>query len=221
VGGLFSTSTNLGRGEIVSAGARDAFVVHFDESGIPVWSRVFGSTGGDEITGIAADATGRVYVCGRFEGTVDFDAAALTSAGGSDGFVASFEPDGTARWAVRTSGPAADHLGHIAHAPGGVLVSGGGFFESFSAGGIDVVSAGREDGILVAHDDAGNVLWATALGGTGSDSIRDVATGLDGAVYAIGIYNETADFGTGPRTADAADFFVVAVVGTGHEDAPA
>src|SRR5215203_5318763 len=75
---------------------------------------------------IKSDAAGNVYVCGFFEGTVDFDPGPgmrnLTSAGGSDGFFAKYDCSGNFVFAKALGGSsendivyslALDNLGNI------------------------------------------------------------------------------------------------------------
>ncbi len=48
-----------------------------------------------------SDASGNYYVAGEFEGTVDFGAGPLTSAGGSDIFFLKLDPSGSVIWSKR------------------------------------------------------------------------------------------------------------------------
>ena len=78
----------------------------------PSWVFGVGGLEYDQATDVAIDAAGNVYAVGRFNGTVDFDpgpgTAELTSAGGSDAFVAKYSPNGTYLWARQMGGPASD-----------------------------------------------------------------------------------------------------------------
>jgi hypothetical protein len=67
-------------------------------TGAPVWGKGFGTSGDDQGTGMAVDATGRIFVTGVLLGSVDYGGGTLTSAGGA--FVlASFDAEGDYRWA--------------------------------------------------------------------------------------------------------------------------
>lgn len=59
-----------------------------DLEGKIVWSRQFGSSGGDKALGVVADATG-AYVAGVTSGVLQG-----ANAGGDDAFVRKYSPDG-------------------------------------------------------------------------------------------------------------------------------
>ncbi|WP_437635489.1 hypothetical protein [Sorangium sp. So ce854] len=93
------------------------------------WARGFGGPSTDYGRSIASDASGNYYVTGSFEGTVDFGAGPLTSAGGQDVFLLKLDPSGTLLWSKRF-GTNHTEIG------GAVTVDGNG----------DVLLAGRYDG---------------------------------------------------------------------------
>ncbi|WP_438017697.1 hypothetical protein WMF18_00740 [Sorangium sp. So ce315] len=95
------------------------------------WARGFGGPGTDYASSIASDAAGNYYVIGSFEGTVDFGAGPLTSAGGRDVFLLKLDPSGALIWS-RRFGTVHREVGDA------VTVDGNG----------DVLLAGRYDGDL-------------------------------------------------------------------------
>lgn len=77
-GVIFNTDTVLGNVDF----ANSAFVVKYDISGSPVWTKaVFdtGSGGGIYGTGIAVSRPGNVYIAGCFGGTISFGAVPLVN----------------------------------------------------------------------------------------------------------------------------------------------
>jgi hypothetical protein len=78
------------------------------------WSQRFGSTGGDQSSGLAITPTGDVIVVGSFEGTVDFGGGPLVSAGSSDIFVARYSPAGVHQWSKRFGGTSLDYATDVA-----------------------------------------------------------------------------------------------------------
>ncbi|MBI4705913.1 MAG: hypothetical protein HY744_32880 [Deltaproteobacteria bacterium] len=62
------------------------------EPGGHLWSKGFGSSGGDQGRAVALDANGNALVAGLFSGTVDFGGGPLVSAGGHDIFVLKLAP---------------------------------------------------------------------------------------------------------------------------------
>ena len=69
-------------------------------------SITFGGTGTDYGYGVAVDGSGNVYTTGYFEGTVDFGAGDVTSAGGRDGFVTKYNAAGVHQWTTTFGGTA-------------------------------------------------------------------------------------------------------------------
>jgi hypothetical protein len=92
VTGSLAGAADFGGGALTSGGNGDIFVVKLDASGAHQWSKRFGDAAPQVGQGIAADAAGNALVTGYFNGTVDFGAGPLTSAGGADIFLAKFGP---------------------------------------------------------------------------------------------------------------------------------
>jgi len=91
--GFFQGAVDFGGGPLVSAGSYDIFVAKLAATdGAPLWSKRFGSASDDIGYAVAMDAAGDVVATGYFQGTVDFGAGPLTSAGAQDAFVLSLGP---------------------------------------------------------------------------------------------------------------------------------
>ncbi len=147
----------------------------------------FGSTGWDSARDVAFDPVGNAYVVGQFAGTVDFGGGTTaTSAGGSDGFVASFGPDGVLRWVLPMGGTADDVLRSAAWDPSTESVIVVGTFQRTASfgptGGTTIASAGDRDVVVAAMSESGRVQWARSIGGAGTDTGKRVATG-GGRIY--------------------------------------
>jgi hypothetical protein len=90
--GEFRGEFDFGNGTYASAGLRDIFVLKLDPCGNLLWSKQIGNALDNAYEALAVDKTGKVYVGGRFEGTIDFGGGPLTSAGSTDIFVVAYEP---------------------------------------------------------------------------------------------------------------------------------
>src|SRR5262249_24301705 len=111
VTGFFSGTATFGPGEanqtlLTSAGGTDIFVAKYSTSGELVWVKRAGGTGADQANGIGVDSSGNSYVTGLFNGSATFgggeaNQTVLTSAGGTDIFVAKYNSDGTLAWAKK------------------------------------------------------------------------------------------------------------------------
>ncbi len=164
-----------------------------------------GDSGSDGGQAVATDAAGNVYVTGYFSASADFDPSpgvyTLTSAGGSDAYVAKYTPGGALVWAKGLGGVAQEiGAGVAVDANGSVYITG-----SFSGtadfdpspGVYNLTSAGTDDAFVSKLDAAGNFLWARQLGGTGVDYASALAADDAGNVYTTGLFDGTADFDPG------------------------
>jgi hypothetical protein len=99
VAGQFANSIDFGGGALISAGAGNAFLARFDHDGTYRSAMSFGGDAAAAATSVVVDSSGRPVIAGHFNGSVDFGGGAWPTAGARDAVVASFELDGTSRWA--------------------------------------------------------------------------------------------------------------------------
>lgn len=145
----------------------------------------FGGAGFDGASEIAFDPAGNAYVGGSFSETFTFGGITFTSAGGTDGFVASFAPEGTLRWAVPVGGPADDLIRSVAwDATLEQVVAVGMVDGTATAGTFSLTTAGSRDAVVLALDSAGTVRWARTIGGPESDEGKHVAVS-EGNAYVV------------------------------------
>ncbi|MFC6221869.1 T9SS type A sorting domain-containing protein [Hymenobacter artigasi] len=191
---------------------------------VPAWQSLITPSqaagyNGSGTSATATDASGNVFVVGSFTGTVSFGTTTLTSAGGSDAFVAKWSPTtSTFVWAQRIGGPNLDGAGAVAVAGTSVYVAGD-FSSTASFGGQALTSAGGTDAYVAKLTDlgaTGTFVWAQRAGGFSDDRATDLArTGAD--LYVVGSFSGTdASFGT--RTllnSGGADAFVAKLTDLG------
>ncbi|MBA3455691.1 MAG: hypothetical protein H0T42_21530 [Deltaproteobacteria bacterium] len=93
-GGVFRETATIG-GELVTVqGGGDMFVMATAAaSGSPMWTRVFGSPGHDEMQSVVLDDRGRIFATGVFSDTISFGGPSLTSEGGLDTFLIRIDPE--------------------------------------------------------------------------------------------------------------------------------
>jgi hypothetical protein len=97
--GTFAGTVDLvggGTSLLTSTGGKDIFVGRF-EGGSPLATKSasFGSAAAgvdQEVHGLAADATGNVYLAGTLRGTVKLGASLIPGGGGDDAFVIKLDP---------------------------------------------------------------------------------------------------------------------------------
>jgi hypothetical protein len=97
--GEFRGRTEVAGELLVSSGWDDVFVGSFTPLGEPRWATSFGGEGSDETTDLSLTREGDLLVSGGFQQTMIVGDSVLTSAGGSDGFVARLGANGVHVWA--------------------------------------------------------------------------------------------------------------------------
>ncbi|MBN8691724.1 MAG: T9SS type A sorting domain-containing protein [Bacteroidetes bacterium] len=215
--GTIDFDPGAGTFNLISNGVQDAFVLKLNTSGNFVSAFNFGGVNSDKIEDVEVDASGNIYVTGYFQGSVDFDPSAssfsMTSAGGSDIFVAKYSATGSFLWAKRmgtstTAGGLADTGFGIAVNSLGEVFSAGEFRGNncdFDPGtGTFLLSAGATNSDLYIQklDANGNFLFAQKIGGT---NLTDFAgsvwfDGVNNAIYVCGSFNGNSDFDGGAAT---------------------
>lgn len=208
--GFFTGTVSFGGVNLVSAGSLDAFLAKFDAAGNHVWSKRFGSTGGDEGEGLALDASGNAVITGHFAGTADFGGGPLESAGNQDIFVAKYNTDGVHVWSRRVGGTEYDYATAVALDGANNVLLVGYFFMTADFGGGELTSAGNSDIFVAKYDASGAHLWSTQFGGVGADEGHAIDADPSGRVLVAGSFRNTVDFGGDPLTsAGSADMFAL------------
>lgn len=233
IGGSFEGTANfdptLGIPGVTSNGGRDAFVAAYTSTGALRWVRGFGGPADETVLGVALQADGTAFASGSFTGTLAVDpvaSVAVTSAGDSDGFLASWTSDGSIRWAIAVGGTGPDSASAVAAGPAGSAYLAGSFTATadFAPGAATaaLISQGGHDAFLARYTAAGQLAWLRGL--HGADDVRIGTGGLaaapNGEVAAGGTYSGTVNLdgtgGTSARTSvGLTDVFVVRYSGAG------
>jgi hypothetical protein len=169
VTGTFTGTADIGGAVSVSRGDADVFLASYDDTG--TWAgftRTFGGSGTDGVSGFARDASGNLYLSGSFQGTIDFDpgtgthvVAGLGTGGAADGYVLSLTPAGDLRWVDPISASISGDTNFgiaagISLASDGTIWTVGRFFGvvNFAPGGTAVVrqAVGDADQYIVRYD---------------------------------------------------------------------
>ena len=224
VGGFCGT-VNFGDGVIVaqSVGYPDAFVAKLRSSDGSTktteggWTKVFGDGAAQRANSVAADAAGNVLVAGIFNGSMNIGLGPVTSAGGSDIFLAKLVANGAPSW-VRTFGDTKDEFASgltVDNLGGPILV--GTFAGTVDFGGGPVKATGVGDNGFVARYTTGKSFqWAKTFG---SSFVRNLSVVADEAdnTFLSGYFLTTLDLGVGPLTAAGGrDIFLAKLANTGQ-----
>ncbi len=172
-GGVYVTGQTTGSlgGQFFGAGA-DAFVAHYDSTGVQLWIRQFGSNTVELGFTAAPDGSGGVYVGGYTYNQFW---------GGSSGWLAHYDTAGNQLW-LRQVDPTYTSLIWAA-APDGM---GGVFVGGYTEGGIAAPNIGEYDIWLARYDAAGNRLWIRQFGTSVSEGVVAAAPDGSGGVFVSG-----------------------------------
>lgn len=217
-----------------SSGGYDTFVAKLDAAGAFQWVQTFGNTNAGNTTeernyDLAVEPSGFAYAAGYFEGAITPVATqSQTSAGGQDGIVVKYAPDGTPLWSMRIGGAtndqaqalAIDGLGHLF-----VLGSFRGANIDFDPGaGIsNLSSVGAGTDLFLARYTTNAALdWVVRIGGNGFEqgAPGGMSADREGNVYLTGRFQQTVDFDPGPAVSNLTsvggdDLFVASYTASG------
>lgn len=212
VAGAFDGTANFPTGSLTSVStSRDMLIGKLNSSGTWQWAESVSGTVDGDVRG-AALSNGKLYVAGAFEGTVNLDAQALTSAGITDGFVASFDTATRSfEWAQRFGGTDLDIAREVATDLQGNVHVVGSYRDTADFGPQILVNPNPAGTTFVTMlSPAGAFLESISLGGPGSNSARNIAFDSAGNRYIGGHFEGVAEFSQGTvASAGAIDSYIV------------
>ena len=201
VGEVLPAAEQCGTGEDESC---DGFATC---TGAFAWSKRFGNK---SQTGTAAvDKSGNVALIGSFDETTDLGGGILTSAGGTDVYLAKLTAAGAPIFSKRFGNASSQQGNAVAFDIDGNIYLAGSFQGTIDFGGGALTSAGSDDAFLVKLDPKGKQIWARRFGGPSSEAALYVGVDKFRNVYASGTFSGSFDLGGGLLTsAGGNDIFV-------------
>lgn len=194
----------------------------------PTWQAVSTPTSGSTATAYptiqrsAPDANGNIIIAGSFSGRVSFGNTTLQSAGGTNGFVAKYNPTtDTYVWAERLGGSSGDDLTGLAVNGTSIYVTGTGRSANFTVGTQGSVAGLSSDVYVVKLTDTGTAatyVWSQIAASTSPDT--GVAVAVSGNnVYVTGVHSPGATIAFGsltlPATSSGGEAFVAKILDGG------
>ena len=168
------------------------------------------NTGG--VYAIALGTTGELVLGGDFNTEPPFPGIGVGK--NDDGFVARFAPDFSLRWAVGILSDGDDTVRDVELDDAGDVYASGFANASLTIAGAVFPNRGGYDGWVARFGPAGQLVWATTIGGSGDDSIRAALPVGDDVVIA-GNFTGTIVVGADTLvSAGDADIFVAALSAT-------
>ena len=206
-GNIYLAGTIMGTADFgqISSGpeapfAQALFVAKMNPAGDFLWVRSAGSTAGAPIwgSGLAATASGGVYLTGVFTGAASFGDTVLTTAFPSpDGFLTRLDSSGQFAWAFQFGGSEWDEGWNVRtdsqdHAYVVGSFSGDATFGNTLLRADEGPFGPAADGFLAKIDPSGALEWIKQVEGTGTAVIRCVAENGAGDVFVAGEFEGPA-----------------------------
>jgi hypothetical protein len=187
----------------------------------PQWVKQFGSAQIDYAKELVTDASGNVYVAGTTHGAIDAPAQLVpnTNKGGTDAFVAKFDPQGGLLWVIQFGSGADDFIEGITLDRFGFLYVAGWTMGSMPGGAEQPIvppenaNAGLADIFVAKIHTGGTVRWIKQFGTDKDDFAYAVTTDRSGLVYAVGSTKGALDGVTDPG--DYSNAFLLQLSATG------
>lgn len=187
VTGNFFTRTNLGGGDINSAGGNDLFLAKYNSSRVVQWGFRYGTTTSDFVTGIAIDGAGNVLLSGYTWGSIDLGGGVRPQTGTSAFFIVKLlGSTGAWQWdhVIAPTGDSAQaNCVTVDSGPnGGDVIIGG----SFRGGSMTLSAtvtithptASTSALFVIKYSNSGTLLYARALGGITSNNAGESAKAI-------------------------------------------
>jgi subtilisin-like proprotein convertase family protein len=199
---------NLSEATLVGFGGTDVFIIKYENIGRPLWAKRVGGIFDDNVSDVAVDSAGNVFVAGSFQDTVDFDpspssAFSLTSAGSDDIFVLKLNSNGEFQWAKRMGGAGSDQALGLAIDPDDNVLTTGVFEDSADFNpdpdpAAQLLFYSPSPDIFVSKlNKEGNLIWGKHVeerNGFAADAPHDIAVDDAGNIYLTGKFHNTIDF---------------------------
>jgi len=198
VTGYFRDIATFGQGEagetvLTSAGGKDIFVAKYNTDGTLAWVNQAGGAAFAEASGIVVHSGGAAVITGLSSDTVIFGLgeANETTLGGSGGFLAKYNADGTLAWAKRTGS-----LGISVATFSDDSIAVAGIFEgtaTFGPGESNETILTPGGSFIARYNTDGTLAWAKRIVSAGTD----VATLSDDSMVLAGHFSGSMTFGAG------------------------
>lgn len=180
------------------------------------WVTGMGSNPFEQVSAVAVNDSGQVYLTGEFYGNVDFDPGPgvyyLTSAGNTDIFVQKLDSSGEFLWAYRLGGAGNDAPVDLQLDSAGRMFLLGNFQGSADlAPGSASLIFDEAEGSMFAQcvSPEGQLQWVRQWGGAIAEQAIAMSVEASGGMAIIGYFRGAADFDPGVNTA---------VLASSHDD---
>lgn len=189
---------------LTASGVEEIFISKLNKNGDFLWAKKIGDVNYEAGNSITTDAAGNIYVCGKFNGKVDFNPGTavneLTSNGAADAFILKLNKGGNYVWAKALGGATDDNATAILVDAKGNVYTSGAFTSTVDfdpgAGTALYTSTGNEDAFISKLDASGNYSAVWVLAGAAKANASAITTDSIDNVYVTGEYTGDLSAGT-------------------------
>ena len=203
-GGSIAVDFDYGTGvQNMNSATVDGFVLKLSNAGAYLAKIKMGGSNSDGLRSVKIDDSGNVFVIGNYSSTGFANISALpASAGGSDVVVAKLTNNLVPKWQKGLGGTGSgSDAGYSIDADGNSNLYLTGIFKgtvdldpSGSTASFTNATAATFDGFITKLDSAGNFIWASQLGGTGTVISNHISVDANSNAYISGYFDGVADF---------------------------
>jgi len=169
------------------------------------WAKAEGHYAYDYGYGINTDASGNVYVAGKYEeNDAEFSGTKVSCQGNHDGFLAKYDPSGAIQWVRTVGGVGGDYYEALSTDKSNYVYVSGEIENNtqastvpiyFSNSTITLTAKPDNDAFLAKYDFGGNLIWAISEGSPNSEKGLGNAVDAQGNVYMCGYFTDATTFG--------------------------
>ncbi|MBA3649868.1 MAG: T9SS type A sorting domain-containing protein [Chitinophagales bacterium] len=182
-GYVVAGQANSTNGDVIGGhGSFDAWVVKLDANGIIQWQNPLGGSGVDYALSIAQTIDGGYIVGGQSDSK---DGEVTGNHGGEDDWIVKLDANGNLQWEHSYGGSGNEAVYSIQQtADGGFIAAGNSTSKDGDVTGVHDIVYG--DMWIIKLDNAGNLVWQKAFGGSDYDQANSIQQTSDGGFIAAG-----------------------------------
>ena len=188
VGESSADNIEIGNFDLLNSGSYDGIIVKYsNKTSINMELDMTAKTGEDIFNSIKATNDGGYIVGGTFNHSITVGDNTFTSNGLSRGILVKYNANNTVNWAIPFDSKS--KIDSVTQIDDGDYIAVGEFTYKTTLGNYILTNNGGTDGMIIKYDSAGNVKWATSIGGSGYEHINIVETTNDGGYIVGGYFN--------------------------------
>ncbi len=185
----------------------DAWIVKLDAFGTIVWNKLLGGSGDDGALYIQQTSDGGYIISGFSASSANGDVSG-TNHGYYDCWIVKLDALGNIVWNKLLGGSGSDYTSHIQQtSDGGYIISG--YSTSSANGDVSGTNHGSYDYWMVKLDALGNIVWNKLLGGSGTETARNIQQTSDGGYIISGYSTSSANGDVSGTTHGNSDYWIV------------